>query len=308
VIGTGGVGGFFGGKLCGLMPVHPDMHITFIARGRHLQAIRENGLVLNTAEAGEYVCRPDLATDDINEMPAPDLCLLCVKSYDLTGVLNALKAKTTEETLILPLLNGVDIDNRIRKIIAAGIVFPGCVYVGTHIETYGKVTQKGGAGKILFGKDPLHPGTVPDALFGLFAQSRIPFQWYDDPLPPVWEKFIFIAAFGLVTAYSNKTLGEVLDSAFLKQEVRSVMEEIAALAARKDIRLPPDIVDRSMEKGRAFPHGTKTSFQRDFENPGRRDERDLFGDTVIRMGRETGVKTPVTRALADELNRLKPVE
>ena len=125
--------------------------------------------------------------------------------------------------MILPLLNGVDIYERIRSsIINNGIVFPSYVYVGTHIARPGKVKQRGGACIILFGKDPEND-YVDQKLFELLKKSNINYNWTDNPYIEIWSKFIFIASFGLVTANFNKTIDEVLQSEKLSQ-FREIMK------------------------------------------------------------------------------------
>ena len=93
IIGIGGVGGYFGGKLTGLLGQYKDLKIYFVARNKHLEEIKKNGLILSTIEKGETICRPTMATDDIDELPELDLCFLCVKSYDFNSVLKAVKTK-----------------------------------------------------------------------------------------------------------------------------------------------------------------------------------------------------------------------
>lgn len=305
IIGVGGVGGYFGGKICRSVETQ-EKKVCFVARGRHLEEIRKNGLRVSTALEGEWVCRPSLATGAIEELPDLDVCLIGVKSYDLKNVVVQLQDKVSETTLVLPLLNGIDIYERIREHLGAGTVLPACAYVGTHVETYGKVTQKGGARKILFGRDPQKDTPLPGPLFALFDASRIAYEWFDDVYPAIWSKYVFIAAFGLVTACFDKTLGQVMESTELSDHVLSIMGEIVAISRRKGIGLPETIIADAYNKGREFPHETKTSFQRDFEQPDRPDERDLFGGTILRLGERFGVETPFAREAWDILNRRKP--
>jgi 2-dehydropantoate 2-reductase len=244
---------------------------------------------------------PYRVTDQPETLPDPDLCLLCVKSYDLDEALHALSAKIKKTTIIVPLLNGVDIHERIRKTLKKGIVLPACAYVGTHIEEAGVVTQKGAPGIILVGKDPAFPGFDPGPLLTLFTNADIKFTWVEDPFPAIWEKFIFIAAFGLVTAYSEKTLGGVAANPELHEMVQKIMDEILAIAQRRGITLPPGIVETSVGKAGNFPYETKTSYQRDIESKGRLNEGDLFGGTIIRMGKEAGIDTPITKKIYEEI-------
>jgi 2-dehydropantoate 2-reductase len=306
IIGVGGVGGYFGGKICRQASTQ-GTHVYFVARGRHLDEIRKKGLYVSTATEGDWVCRPTLATDRIEELPILDVCLLCVKAYDLKNVAPALCDKVSDATLIIPLLNGIDIYERIRENLHLAKVLPACVYVGTHIETYGKVTQTGGACKILLGKDPQAAGAIPNPFFELFHVCSIKYEWFGDVYPEIWTKYVFIAAFGLVTASFDRTLGQVMESSSLSDYVISVMNEIFQLSQKIGIGLPKTIVADSYQKGHDFPYELKTSFQRDFECVNKPDERDLFGGTILRLGRRLEIDTPVTQELWDLLNRRKPL-
>ena len=305
IIGTGGVGGYFGGKLCALQKINPDVKVSFFARGQHLDAIKQNGLLLKAADTST-VCMPHLATDNMNEMPQPDILLLCVKSYSLNEVLAGLKDKVKDKTVILPLLNGIDIYERVRGVIKTGIVLPSCVYIGTHIESPGVIAQKGGAAVIMTGKDPLHPDTS-DPFKNVFPPAGIDYKWLEDQYPEIWGKYIFIAAFGMVTAAYNKTLGEVTESGELSTITCGIMSEIAAIAKAKGINMKPYIIEEAFKKASGFPPATKTSFQRDYEISNKSDERDLFGGTVIRLGLEYNVATPVAVKVNELINKGKPI-
>lgn len=305
VIGIGGVGGYFGAKLCPLTAA-PGTNVYFVARGKHLEEIRSAGLTVQTAAEGTWVCRPTLATDCIADLPQLDVCLVCVKSYDLKSVARQLQPKTSAATLVVPLLNGVDIYERLREDLGQAAIFPACVYIGTHIEACGKVRQQSGACKILLGPDPQAPGAAPQPLFDLFEKSGIRYAWFEEVTPEIWGKYIFIAAYGLVTASFDKTLGQVIESDNLSHYAQAVMEEIVALARKKQVNLPETIIADTYARGRSFPYETKTSFQRDFERPDKPDERDLFGGAILRLGKTLGVETPVTSELWERLNQQKP--
>ncbi|MCX5803271.1 MAG: hypothetical protein NTU69_07040 [Proteobacteria bacterium] len=129
---------------------------------------------------------------------------------------------------------------------------------------------------------------------------KIRFEWHDNPYTPIWEKYVFIAPFGLVTADSKKTLGEVIADKGLKELVQRVIREVVSIAKRLGIDLPEDIENKPIEKAGNFPPETKTSYQRDIETKGKLNEGDLFGGTIIRLGEKTGVPTPVTRSIYHE--------
>ena len=279
IAGVGGVGGFFGGRMAYSVEQKsdPSRQIYFIARGAHLGRIRCSGLTLNTSIQSAMVCRPAMATDNILEIPTPDLYLVCVKSYDLTATMQAIRKNMHADTVILPLLNGVDVYERIRAVVTGGIVLPACVYIGTHIESPGVVTQEGGDGTVLCGPDPVFPDFDPRELGNLFLESGLKFAWHSDPYPAIWQKYVFIAGFGLVTAQSGKTLGQIMADERLKSQVRAIMEEIVAIGRWKGIALPDDIAAASLNRAFSFPPETRTSYQRDVESAGKTCAFRVFG-------------------------------
>ena len=303
IIGIGGVGGYFGGKLAKEFNEREDIKIYFAARGLHSQEIKKNGLVLDTDD-GTYVSVPTEITDDISQLPELDICLICVKSYDLQNVLEQLKPKIKRDTIILPLLNGVDIYDRVRSVISDGAVFPACVYVGTHIEKPGKVVQRGGACTIHFGADP-EKEAVTNWLPDLFDQAGINYNMTSNPYSEIWSKYIFIASFGLVCACYSKTIGEVMQSNKLAEYVKKIMSEIFDISKKAGIDLPADIVQKSFVKGSGFPFDTKTSFQRDYENRDKPDERDLFGETLLRLGKKYNEDTSTVKMIYNMINNDK---
>jgi 2-dehydropantoate 2-reductase len=301
IYGTGGVGGFFGGQMAYVLKkngiITPEIY--FIARGEHLKKIKENGLILKTPQK-EMIAHPTVATDDFKELETPDLVLICVKGYDIDEAVEKISENMNEDTIIIPLLNGVD-NQRIREKLDHGIILPACVYVGTHIEKPGVVTQSGGDGKIIFGNDPECPEFDANSIIDLFNQLNINHEWQEDSFPAIWEKYIFIASFGLVSAAFNKTLGEIMENDNLKVQVQSIMGEIVALAEFEGVTLRKTIVEDSLEKGNNFPYETTTSYHKDVEIKGKKNEGDLFGGTIIRLGQKYGVKTPVTGKLYSKI-------
>ena len=302
-IGVGGVGGYFGGKLTHTFSLKPDssVNIFFVARGKHLEAIRQNGLVLKSPEFGSITCQPTLATERINELPEIDIFLICVKGYDLMDVATSMRNRIKQNTVILPLLNGADIQERLRNKIKTGMILPACVYVSSYVEEPGVVVQIGKPGKIIFGRDPEHPDYTPEELFRLFEKSSIVYEWKDDANPAIWEKYIFIASFGLISARYNRTLGEILEEPSLKEEVIGIMNEIYSIILKRNIGLPDGIVDLSLKKAAMFPRDTQTSLQRDIHQKKGKSELELFGGTIIDLGKKLGIPTPTTQKIYREL-------
>jgi 2-dehydropantoate 2-reductase len=298
--GVGGVGGYFGSLVTKRFGTEHDIY--FIARGKHKEAICTNGLTLKKNGGAELInVVPKKCTDTITDLPICDLIIISVKGYDLVTAIHEITKITDEKTFILPLLNGVDIYKRIREHLSKGIVFPSCVYVGTHIESPGIIYQKGGSCKISIGCDPKFPDIYPDSLVTLFKNSEIEIEWEKDVRVSIWSKYMFIAAYGLVTATYNKTLGEVLDNPELSRMTKSIMQEIYQIAEKLNIPLSSGIVNESFLKAKQFPYVAKTSFQRDIEIKGKINEGDLFGGTLVRYGDKLGIPVPNAKKVYEML-------
>ena len=305
VIGVGGVGGFFGAPIAhnaggdGAGPAQ----VFFVARGPHLNAIRTNGLTLTTTDGRLTACRPCLATDHIEELPPLDLCLVCVKCFDLDTVLLRLRPCLHEESLVLPLLNGAAIYERVRRRISTGTVFPACVYVSTKIAAPGVVEQIGGQGAFLFGPDPQRPDTDLGPLCAFLEQTGVKALWAEDPYPAIWQKYIFVAAFGLVTAHLNKTLGEVMADDDARALLHRVTSEIVAVAQALDVALPDGIIDDALALAYEYPFDQTTSYHRDVAEGRNENEGDLFGGTILRHADALGIPVPATRSVYEAIER-----
>jgi 2-dehydropantoate 2-reductase len=304
IVGVGGVGGYFGGKLAHAARRVPGSRVSFLARGAHLAAIRQTGLALDCAE-GLLSCVPSFATDDAADLPPADLYVLCVKSFDLDGALERLAPSVRSGATILPLLNGVDIAQRVKARVPSCAVLPACAYVGTAIERPGLVKQRGGACLIIFG--PEAPGGAVDpSISGILAAAGIKHELRENPWPDIWMKFLFISPFSLVSAEAAATLGAVLASKADLGRVEAIMGEIMAIASAKGIALPSDAALRTIKTAASFPFEATTSFYRDYMDASRKDERDALGSAIIRMGTELGIATPETEGVLAKLESRMP--
>ncbi len=300
-IGVGGVGGYFGGKMSQVMD-NERQRVYFVARGGHFKAIQEKGLLLKTNKEGTFNCKPYLVTDCINDLPMLDICFICVKGYDLERVAVQLQEKISDQTVIIPLLNGVDIYSRIRKVIKQGSIFPACAYIGTHIKEPGVIEQNGGACTLILGKDPNHPEKEGDLVCQLLEKAHINYHFTSEHIKEIWQKYIFIAAYGLVTASENKTLGQVYDDEASSQVVKGIMQEIVQVGQAEGIELTEAMVEASYQKARNFPYEAKTSFQRDYEAY-KPDERELFGQTMLVLAQKHHIDVPYITQVYDLINK-----
>jgi len=299
VIGLGGVGGVYGGWLARKYAGSKEHEIVFIARGEHLEAIKKSGLKLITPSE-EFTAVPNVATDNTGGLGTFDLVLFCVKSYGLEKAAAQIKKNAGPKTVIIPLLNGVDISERIKAIIPEAIILGGLVYIGASIAGPGVVKHAGGSGQLIFG--PKDGSKVENyrPIEKLLRDAGIKADLVADIDLALWTKYIFISSMAGLTAYFGKTFGEILESPEDKQFLEGVMKEIEAVARAKKVGFPPDVVKQTMDKVAAFPHGTKTSMQRDFEK-NTETELEVITGYVLNTGKEYGVPTPLTEKVYREL-------
>ncbi len=304
VIGIGGVGGYFGFKIAQRYEKDKEVDVTFIAHQETFRIIKENGLTLLSPENLAPTVRPDHILANITEINDAGLILICVKEYDLESVCKELKEKVSENTLLLPLMNGVDIYDRIRKVISNGVIFPSCVYVASHIKEKGVIEHKGISGKIIFGKDPLHINYEPKWVIDLLKECRIDIIYKENSFPDIWIKFFFIASFGLVSARYDKSIGQVIEETELKKRVTAIMQEIQKIASKKAIDLPGSIIEQTFQKAGTFPYDTQTSLQLDVQSKKANNELDLFAGAIINYGKQLNIPVNETEKIYNEIKQM----
>jgi len=301
VVGLGGVGGYFGFKINQLNESAKQFTVSFVARYQTYDIVKNTGLTLLSPEHPNSITKPNHIFQNISEINNPDLVLICVKEYDLENVCNQLKEVITKKTILFPLMNGADIYDRIRKIIPSQTILPACVYVASHIKEKGIVEHKGKAGKLIFGRDPANASMDIDWIIQLVKNSKIDFDFKENPFVDIWTKFFFVSSFGLVTAKYNSSIGTVCTDEIQKQEATEIMKEVQQIAYRKSIQLPKDIIDQTFEKAKTFPPATPTSLQLDINVKKQNSELELFAGAIINYGRELSIDTPFTEKIYLEL-------
>ncbi|TDQ27525.1 2-dehydropantoate 2-reductase [Tenacibaculum caenipelagi] len=304
IIGLGGVGGYFGFKISQFNETNNLHDISFVARGKTYETIKTNGLTLLSPEHSNNTTKPNTVYSNIKELKNPDLVIICVKEYDLENVCLQLSEVITNTTVLLPMMNGADIYDRIRKIIPSNTILPSCVYVASHIKEKGIIEHKGKAGKLIFSKDPQNSTSQIDWIVDLMKNSKVDFDFKENALTDIWTKFIFIASFGLVTAKHNSSIGRVCADELQKEEAIKIMDEIKSIADQKDIALEDNIIQNTFEKAATFPPETPTSLQLDIHSNKNNNELELFAGAIIKYGEDLNIKTPFTRKIYHEIKAL----
>ncbi|MBW1779581.1 MAG: 2-dehydropantoate 2-reductase [Deltaproteobacteria bacterium] len=289
VMGVGGVGGFYGSLLARHYAENRDVQVIFIARGAHLQAIQTDGLKMQ-GTSGEFIVRPDLATDNPGECGPFDTILFCTKGYAIEDGARAVMPGVNTHTVVISLLNGVDNPKRLKTILHKGRILNGCVYLSAHILGSGVIEQIGGSGKMFFG-DETDPKFNGRGIETVLRDAGIDAVYSRDIERIVWEKYIFICPFASATTFLNKTIRGVLEDKEGRALLDGLLDEVIHVADARGVDLPQNIREITLNTAYSFPRETKTSMHKDAED-GKETEIDTFTGTIVNAARQYGVSVP----------------
>ena len=285
VMGSGGVGGYFGAKLAGA-----GERVTFVARGAHLDAIRAHGLRIRSVSDGEFTV-PSPATRDPATAGVADLVLFCVKSFDTEAAAAAIRPIVGPETVVLSLQNGVDNAEKIGEAVGPGHVLGGAAYVFTTIESPG-VIQHALGGKIVFGEQDGTETPRARRILAAFQGAAIAAEISPRIERVLWEKYLLITAQAGMTALTRCPIGVIRSTPETRRMYRLILEELAAVAKAAGIELAARVVDDLLAAADGLAPTATSSLYHDLIH-GRRLEIDALHGHGVRLGEKLGVPTPV---------------
>ncbi len=300
VLGIGGVGGYFGGKLAEHFADSNEVEIIFIARGESAKTIQTNGLRIITPE-GEQVVRPNLVSDEPNEIGKIDLFILCTKAYDLAESIQKYRACIGEKTAILPLLNGVNHAETIEQILPNAEVWNGCCFIVARLISAGVVKVDSEIRLIQYGSFTGSKGNLKK-VEKIFKSAGIQTELSQHINQTIWEKFIFISSLATLTSYLDKNVGEILGSAEYQQILVDLISEVTNLARAKNIKVLENIAELTLEKIKKAPSTATSSMHADFAKKGKTELETLTG-FVVREAKLLNVATPVYSQLYEDLQK-----
>jgi 2-dehydropantoate 2-reductase len=299
IAGIGGVGGYFGGLLAKQFYDNKNVQISFVARGEHLKEIQKNGLkVLNGKN--EFIAKPHIATDNPSKIGIVDFIIIATKSYDLETIVQQLRPCINQDTIILPLLNGVDSKERIKHILPDNIVLYGCVYLVSRLKQVGVIENSGNIQKLFFGLDNF----VNDRLIlleRLLNDSNIEASLSENISTVIWEKFIFLSPTATATSYFDKCIGELIDDNEILTTTVALIEEVKQIAKAKQINISDDITEKTLTKLKALPFEATSSMHSDFQANKPTNELESLSGYIIKEGRKYNLETPIYLKLYAEL-------
>ena len=296
VMGAGGVGGCLGALLA-----HAGNDVSLIARGEHLRAIQANGLRLRQDDAEFTVHLP--ATGNPAEIGPVDLVLYTVKTYHNAQAIPAIRPLAGLGTAVLTLQNGVECHLQLAAELGPGHAMPGAYWTASSVESPGVIASVGPMPRLSFGEEAGGTSERAQTVREALATAGIEVELSPDPMQVIWSKFIVLCSVAGISSAARTRIKAFMQYPEGLELFTAAMCEADEVGRAKGINLPEGLVENSVEFIRGFPD-FQNSMHADFEN-GRSTELDALNGAVVRMGKETGIPTPVNEFIYAILAPLK---
>jgi 2-dehydropantoate 2-reductase len=290
VVGAGGVGGGFGAALA-----KAGADVTFIARGAHLAAMKNQGLKVQGGR-GETHLVPTRATDDPADVGVVDIVLFCVKLWDVESAGAHIKPLIGPDTAVIPLQNGIDAAERLVPILGANAVMGGVAQISASIIGPGLIQQVGTFMRMIFGELDGKPRKRGEDFLALCLKAGFDATLSEQILTELWMKFILLAANASIMALARQPIGRLRDDPDLRPIFIAAYQEAIDVGRARGVALPADALERILEFTGHAPPAMKPSMALDLER-GNRLELPWLGGKVAELGRELGVPTPTHRLM-----------
>lgn len=286
IMGTGGVGGYYGARLAA---TGNDVH--FIARGEHARVMRERGLRIESG-AGNLELSTVRVAENPMEIGVADLVIIAVKLWDTESAARAVAPLVSASTVVVSLQNGVEKDDLIGSIVGRGALVGGVTWIIARISEPGVIAHVGALHRVAIGE---LDGTASDRVERIveaFSAAGVNASVSRDIRRVTWEKFAFLAASAAVTSVTRLTMGAVRSNPHTRALLRDAIAETAALARAEGIAIADSFVDEQMQFVDTLPAAGRASMANDLLHGGRLELEWLSG-SVVRRGKAAGVPTPV---------------
>jgi len=295
MMGSGGVGGFFGGRLA-----HAGYDVSFIARGAHLAAMRERGLTIENQQQGEIRVPKVQATDDPAQIGRVDLVIVSVKLWDTEAAAKQIKPLLGPETGVISLQNGVIKDDILRRVLGDAAVMGGVGYVATTISRPGVIRQTGTMQRIVLGEYDGTKSARATFLHEALARAGVNAELSDDVRRAIWEKYAFLVGLSGTTTTMRMPIGPIRENPQTRAFLRELLRENVAVGRAYGVALPEDYAENRLAFADGLPADMTSSMHHDLERGSPLEVNWLSGG-VVQLGAAKGIPTPANRAVCDIL-------
>jgi 2-dehydropantoate 2-reductase len=294
VMGSGGVGGYFGARLA-----QGGADVTFVARSGHAAAMRAQGLVVETPSGPIHLPIVQVV-ERAADAPVPDVVLLCVKLWDTEDALRQIAPVVGPATCVISLQNGVLKEDALAAAFPRHQLMGGVAYVATRISRPGVITQTGLMQRLQFGEYDGVRSPRAEALLKACLAGGINAEIADDIQRVLWEKYVFLAALSGATTTVRKTIGPIRSHPQTRAFLLDLMREVVAVGRAHGVKLPVDYAEQRLRLADDVDPGMTSSMHHDLDHGSRLEVRWLSGG-VVELGARVGVATPLHRAVYDIL-------
>lgn len=297
VVGVGGVGGYLGAKLAMSLK-----NITLVARNARKTALKEKGLILHSERDGEFAVRPQNIVSG-NELAPQDYIFICVKNYSLEEVCAEISPAVTKDTVIIPVMNGVNPGERIRKILPQATVIDALIYIVAFANPDFSITQQGNFAKIYIGKNDAtaEEKACLQNVAAILASAQVDYGIASDITAAIWKKYILNCAFNVATAYYNLPIGGLRRDSNKAHEYEALINEAYSVAQAKNINISPaeiaKIIDRFYNE---YADNATSSLMRDVAKklPA---EIETFSGYIVSEAKKYNLSVPVSTKMYEGL-------
>jgi len=287
IIGTGGVGGYFGAKLA-----KAGNDVAFLARGEHMKAIQKNGLEVKSID-GDFKVFPAKVVDTIKQIGQSDLIIIAVKAWQVKELANEIKEIIHSESIILPLQNGILAADELAEVIDKKNIINGLCRIISKIEAPGIINHFGAQPTIVFGEMDNSQSERVLGLKKLFDEANINSKLSPDIAADVWKKFIAICVSGLL-AITKTTYGELRELKETRNLMIALLDEIFELSIEANVKIEPEFLLNTIDFVDSLPYGSTTSLSRDVWE-GKPSEIEYQNGTVVKLAEKYGIDVPVNK-------------
>lgn len=291
VVGAGGVGGYFGAQLA----AH-GQEVVFVARGAHLEAIRTDGLRIESEHAPVHLTDATV-TDSIGSLDSADLVIVAVKLWDTEDVARQLAPLVASGAAVLSLQNGVQKDDDLRRHLPSESILGGASYLSAAIERPGVIRHNGSLGRVVFGEYDGSRSPRALAIEQALSSAGIETELSTDIAGVLWRKFVFLVGLSSVTSATRQPIGVLRRLPETRRLLRDVMAEVVAVGRARGVDLPEDYADERLAFCDGLPEQMSSSMAYDLVH-GNRLELPWLGGSVVAMAAEAELAAPVNETLA----------
>ncbi len=294
IFGAGGIGGYLGGRLS-----QAGEDVVLIARGEHLQAIKDHGLRVDSVK-GDFVATPTLATENPTEAGPVDAVILGVKAWQVLDAAKAMRPMIGPDTFVVPMQNGVEATAELASVLGEKSVVVGLGGLVSYIVGPGHILHAGGEPFVSFGESDNSTSERTQNLLTAFKNAGVNASIPTNIQAALWGKLAFMAANSGVGAITRVPSGQWRSVVGSWEMAQQVVREVLAVAAGKGIEMPNDSLAAAVARLEGSPPNGTSSMQRDLME-GRPSELEVQNGAVVRLGLETGVLTPVNTFIYNSL-------